>query len=297
MHFKNEISSWDDFRIFQYVAEAGGLAIAAKKTGISAPTLGRHILRLEQELNIKLFDKQQSGYYLTETGKELLHYTSLMRETYGAINRWKDNFSQGLTVKISAGGWTALFLTSQLKKAMKSSGDLKIELVTDVGYVDLLRREANIGIRNKPSKQPGLKSIKLNTVNFAVYANSSLSIPSVTENNISQLAKFNWIGSSLQTPSTKWIKDNINPNFVFTSSNVHLLLDAIEAGIGLCILPCFIGDTKSSLTRVTPHISALSHNQWLVHHCEDLHFSAINLTVNNLIKIWNSNKSSFTTHD
>jgi hypothetical protein len=31
MYFKNEISSWDDLRVFHYVAEAGGLTSVAKK--------------------------------------------------------------------------------------------------------------------------------------------------------------------------------------------------------------------------------------------------------------------------
>ena len=89
MYFKNELSSWDDIRAFQAVAETSGLASAAKIAGISAPTLGRRILRLEQDLGVVLFDKHQTGYQLTATGHEFLYYTRKIKNITTAINMWQ----------------------------------------------------------------------------------------------------------------------------------------------------------------------------------------------------------------
>ncbi|MEM9813747.1 MAG: LysR family transcriptional regulator, partial [Pseudomonadota bacterium] len=41
-------ANWDDLHVFFHVAEAGGLSGAAKRTGLSAPTLGRRMVALEQ---------------------------------------------------------------------------------------------------------------------------------------------------------------------------------------------------------------------------------------------------------
>ncbi len=43
-----KLDNWDDLRLFLHVAEQGGLAGAAEKTGVSAPTLGRRMLALER---------------------------------------------------------------------------------------------------------------------------------------------------------------------------------------------------------------------------------------------------------
>ncbi|MCF6275777.1 MAG: LysR family transcriptional regulator, partial [Robiginitomaculum sp.] len=156
MYFKNELSSWDDIRAFQSVAETSGLAPASKITGISAPTLGRRILRLEQELGVVLFDKHQTGYQLTPTGNEFLYYTRKIKNITAAINMWQKGQIGTASVKISAGHWTAWFISLFANTLFKDGENVQIELITDTGYVDLLRREANIGIHNKRAKHRGL---------------------------------------------------------------------------------------------------------------------------------------------
>lgn len=52
----NEMNfDWSDLRIFLAVARHGSLAAAAKVTGLSAATLGRHITGLERVLGEELF--------------------------------------------------------------------------------------------------------------------------------------------------------------------------------------------------------------------------------------------------
>jgi DNA-binding transcriptional LysR family regulator len=224
-------------------------------------------------------------------GEELMHYSHKMHETAAAIDRWHNGFSNDNKVKISAGGWTAWFLTTHIEEISELTPNFKLELISDVGYVDILRREANIGIRNKPSKQAGLDNTKLNSVNFAIYTHCKTDTPYYEPNKAKELSKQNWIGSSLETPSALWLKKNIDANFVFSSSNVHLILEAAERGLGLCILPCFVGDTRAKLKCVSKPITSLRHDQWLVSHSEDHHFPAIRNTMNSLVQIWSKNKN------
>ena len=50
------------------------------------------------------------------------------------------------------------------------------------------------------------------------------------------------------------------------ASRFLLQLEAIRAGAGLGILPCFVGDPDSTLVRLTPPIPELSDDYWLLVH-------------------------------
>ena len=50
------------------------------------------------------------------------------------------------------------------------------------------------------------------------------------------------------------------------ASRVALQLEAIRAGAGLGILPCFVGDADPSLVQVTPRIEELVADYWLLVH-------------------------------
>ena len=63
---------WDDLRIFLAVAEAGTTLGAARRLGLSQPTVVRRIAGLEQATRVALFERRRTGYTLTVAGREIL---------------------------------------------------------------------------------------------------------------------------------------------------------------------------------------------------------------------------------
>lgn len=63
---------WDDIRYFVELARTGSLSAAARTLGVTHVTVARRISRLEQERQVKLFDRRQNGYRLTTAGERLL---------------------------------------------------------------------------------------------------------------------------------------------------------------------------------------------------------------------------------
>lgn len=64
--------SLDDLAAFLAIADTSGLAGAARATGISQPTLSRHMQRLESNLGKRLFLRGAKGYALTAEGRALV---------------------------------------------------------------------------------------------------------------------------------------------------------------------------------------------------------------------------------
>ena len=64
--------NWNDIRVFLAVAEAGQIGRAAQALRLDPTTLGRRIRRLEQRLEMTLFERTRDGQVLTEAGESLL---------------------------------------------------------------------------------------------------------------------------------------------------------------------------------------------------------------------------------
>jgi DNA-binding transcriptional LysR family regulator len=63
--------NWDHFRYFSLVAEQGSVSRAAQVAGVSHATVLRAIARLEQSLQLRLFDHARTGYRLTPDGEDI----------------------------------------------------------------------------------------------------------------------------------------------------------------------------------------------------------------------------------
>jgi len=55
--------------VFVAIAESGSFSKGAEKSGITQSTASQHILGLEEELGVRLFDRGRGGALLTEAGK------------------------------------------------------------------------------------------------------------------------------------------------------------------------------------------------------------------------------------
>lgn len=73
--------NWNQVFYFSEVAAVGSIKHAALKLQISPSTLSEHILQLERDLNIRLFNRLHRKMALTEQGSRLYQYAKQMFET------------------------------------------------------------------------------------------------------------------------------------------------------------------------------------------------------------------------
>lgn len=272
--FMNEIWSWEDLRLFIGVARAGGLAGAVETTHASAPTLSRRMHCLERAMGTTLFIRTRDGYELTSAGSELLGLAETLQNGALRIDRWKSNADTLPVVKIAAGAWTASFIARHLAGLVNPDTPVRIEIATGVSQADLLRRQANLGLRNRRPEAQGLAGQRLVRVEFAMYG----SLPFIRDHRIAidhgRMQECTWIAlapAGPKPPSAVWLDDYLHKEPDITCSSAQAMLEAALGGAGLCVLPCFIGDTENRLARASPVIESLGHDQWLVSHDDDRH--------------------------
>lgn len=245
--------NWDDLKLFLAVARAGGLSAAAESTGRSAPTLGRRMLALEAAVGRELFRRMPRGYELTEDGSALLARVVDLEAQIAPLGRSAAG-NAGVVVKISAGSWMTYALCRNISKILESNGRTRFQFISAEHVLDIAHREAVIGIRNRRPEQRGLACRKIGRVQFAGYATDKM--------------VRSWVKVAVKTPSALWLAAQSDAVLGVEVTAPRNALDLACAGVARAVLPTFIGDAQQGLVRVTPPISELSHDQWLVTHNE-----------------------------
>lgn len=68
-------------RYFRTIAEQGNISRASALLNVAQPALSRHIMHLEEELGVPLFDRHARGLTLTQPGKKLIvHANFILRQ-------------------------------------------------------------------------------------------------------------------------------------------------------------------------------------------------------------------------
>jgi DNA-binding transcriptional LysR family regulator len=273
---------WNDLKLFVLVARLGGLTAAARAAGLSPPTVGRRLQALEAALGRRLFDHLPGGYALTDAGRELMARAEPLEAAALAVERWRDRGTAERVVRVSAGTWTSRFLAENIG-ALWSPGDaFRLQFLSAEARLDIGRRAADIGIRNRRPEEAWLAGQRLLPESFAVYARAGGPPP---EGFVAP--------TEALTPSSNWLRAQPGIEVVVEASNPRMVLDLLLAGVGRAVLPCFVGDAEPRLARLGPPIAELAHDAWLVLHHEGRHDPAVRTVARRVVRLFRSRRSGF----
>ncbi|MBV2358750.1 LysR family transcriptional regulator [Thalassococcus sp. CAU 1522] len=265
-------ASLDDLALFIAIADAGGLAGAARATGVSPPTLGRRMTELEARLGRRLFQRGPRGYALTSDGRALLAQAAPLREIANGIARLSEQQSRH-RVRITAGTWTARFIARHVGAVWSPQASWMPEFLSAQAQLDIARREADIGIRNVRPDQSWLSGRMTATIDYAVFARSA----DVT----GHIA----VRGDTQPPSARWLAAHHGDAITTTVNDPRLAMDLARAGAGRIVLPRFAARGDPALVQIGPPIDALQHEEWLVAHHEARHDPPVRAALESLAAI------------
>jgi DNA-binding transcriptional LysR family regulator len=252
--------SLDDVALFLAVADARGLAGAARATGASVPTLSRRMAELERRTGRHRFQRGPRGYALTAQGRALVEEADALRPVAARLARWRDGEVARPRVRITAGSWTSRLLARRIGAVWASEDPWLPEFLASNANVDIARREADIGVRNRRPEQPWLAGQRTGTITYAVYAAGA------------GVAGYVSLSEAVaSTPSERWLRATHGGEIVTTASDGRLALDLALAGIGRIVMPFFAGEGEPGLVRIGDPIAALTHEEWLVSHHDARH--------------------------
>src|SRR5271170_1593807 len=132
------------------VARAGGFRDAARASGSSASSLSEAVRRLEARLGVRLFNRTTRSIAPTEAGARLLErLTPALAEVEAAVdvvNAFGDGPAGTLRLNVP-GSAARLVLPAIVPPFLKAYPDIRMEVIVEEGFVDVLAEGCDAGIR------------------------------------------------------------------------------------------------------------------------------------------------------
>lgn len=149
-----------------------------------------------------------------------------------------------------------------------------MELAIDNRVLSLSRRVADIALRPIRPKESDLWGRKLSRIAWALYANASYldanGGPLSTARNVDRHALVGWEEPASSIAAAGWLSQAApSEAFGYRTNSVVNQLVAAKAGIGLAVLPCYLGDSEAGVARAVPEpVAELSGELWIVSHAD-----------------------------
>ena len=139
-----------DLSAFVAVAQAGGFRDGARAAGSSASGLSQAVRRLEERLGVRLFNRTTRSIALTEAGTRLFERLApALAEVANAldvVNTFRDRPAGTLRLNVPA-TVARLVLPPIVTSFLKAYPDIRMEVVVEDSYVDVLAAGCDAGIR------------------------------------------------------------------------------------------------------------------------------------------------------
>jgi DNA-binding transcriptional LysR family regulator len=265
---------WDDLRYALAIAEEGSLAGAARALEVRHSTVLRRLDALERRLGARLFDRRRQGYTPTEAGELMAQQARAMRPAIAEMQRRILGRDLQLTgsVRLNTSYIAMLYLLPLPLAAFASAHPgIEVEVVEAMALVDLSRRDADVALRISAQVPQHLVGRQLGTVRFRVYARRGAKGLPQRRQPVEQLVETApWIGFEGDRSGTffeRWMNTHVSAERIrlrvdlFHSMNVML-----KTGLGVGLLPTFVGSAEPELVAVSDDIERLSTPIWMLTH-------------------------------
>jgi DNA-binding transcriptional LysR family regulator len=269
---------WNRARAFLVSAEEGTFSAAGRALGLSQPTVGRQVAALEEELGVALFERVGHALELTVAGVELLEHVRAMGEAATRVSFAATGQASSVegAVSLTASELIAAFvLPPVVARVREQYPSIELEIVASNSPQDLLRREADIAVRNFQPKELDLVARRLADRRAGLYAAPAYLARLGPVASLADLAGAEFFAFD----KTSVMIDGLvamgvpvtRANFPLVVANHLVQWELAKAGLGICFVMEEVGDAEPAMQRVISEL-AMPVQMWVTAHRE-LHTS------------------------
>jgi DNA-binding transcriptional LysR family regulator len=266
---------WNFARAFCATAEAGSLSSAARKLGLTQPTLSRQVQALEDDLGVALFERVGKRLVLTEAGTGLREHALAMAAAADAMALAAAGQSAEVEGRVTVSAidvyWAHVLPDVVMRLRSVAPQVTLCALATDE-ISDLRRREADIAIRHVRPSEPDLIAQLAGETSAHFYASEAWVATNGLPRDLQDLS-----GADLLTiePAERFLAHlasiglavNERQCRIVSSNSVALWAMACR-GVGVCMMLPEVGDHTPGMVRLLPDMPGPEVPVWLVSHRE-----------------------------
>ena len=258
---------WDKLRVFHAVADAGSFTHAGESLNLSQSAVSRQISALEEALQVPLFHRHARGLILTEQGESLNRTVrevfAKLAMTEALLTESKEKPAGRIKVTTTV-GFGSSWLAPRLEGFLRMYPDVTMTLLLDDNDLDLAMREADVAIRMHPPRQPDLVQRHLMSIRWVVVAHPNYLARAGTPERAEALddhklilfgdyrppvADINWLAQAGRRAGS-------SRRALLEVNSLTAMAGAIRSGLGIGVLPDWMGDELNGLVRLLPDLKA-----------------------------------------
>jgi len=294
-------ADWNDLRVFLTLAREGSLTAAARRLEVSHPTVARRVKALEDSFGARLFDRLPDKFVLTAAGEGLLEDATAMERAAESLHRRSAGLGDTVhgTVRLSAGEAMTPFIASRLPRLRHKLQCIEIELVASHMLANLSRREADLLIREQVPDLGSIVTRRLGSAAYAIYAaagHDSAGHQAAEHPSGETLRGFTWVGfddDHNYMPGQSWVLDLLEGARPAVRVNNWLVLQqAVAAGAGIAVLPCYLGDADTALKRLGAPLPEVTADQWLLVHRDLRDLPRVRAVMDSLVRLFQEERAT-----
>lgn len=231
-----ETISWDDLRILLAIQRAGSLLAAGRSLGLSTSTAARRLDALEAAFGRQLVHRSRTGAALNADAEQLVRLAMQMEHGLGALRRDETILAGRLRVSVPEG--TAHLLSLSLLAFHRLHPNVDIELVGENRMADVAAREVDIAVRLTRSTSNVLVEKHLASPRFCLLASSDYVRTRLPQQRLEtgEAARHVFVGLDPRwrdLPHEKWLRELGAHRFVFRSTSMEAIVEAVRGGAGM----------------------------------------------------------------
>ena len=235
------------------INECGNITLASKKLNLSQPSLTMQIKKLEDELGVKIFNRKNKPFVITELGQKIISQAKKVlleeKKINDIINQDKEIFTGKLKIGITSS------LVSSISDIIISSFEKKfknVELViSEVKSEDITNAieesDIDVGITPYFLKTNNIIEQPLFYEPFVVYLPENHRLKNIKKLNINDFEFENLLftsESSISKQVSQLFKGlNLNYRKIIESQNLQTYINLSDNGHGVVIVP-FLNSLK-----------------------------------------------------
>lgn len=228
------------YKIFCKVAQSKSYSEAAEKLNLSVANISMQITNLEEQLGLKLFNREIKGVTLTQNGKELYEIVNKCISGFDFAEKLakdKNTMDSG-NIKIGcASHLTTYFLMEKIEQVKKDYPNINITIVCEVDtnkMMELLQKhDVDFIITDVNVENNNVETEELTVTNNIFVSKTPMII-----SNIKEIEDLNCILNLENTRTTKKLKEllkqhGVNIKAAVISDATEVRVDAVKRNMGI----------------------------------------------------------------
>jgi DNA-binding transcriptional LysR family regulator len=271
------MQDWNDLRLVLAVQRVGSLTGAALALSIDHSTAFRRLKGLEKRIGVRLFERLPGGVYeATEAGARMAAAAERMEDEALALDRAIEGVDHKPAgrLRVTCSETLAFArLTGHLAAFRRAYPGIFVELAIENRTLSLTRREADVALRPIRPRESDLWGRKLAGVAWTVYGTPDLVAalgPLAGPEEVGGGPIIGWEQGTTRLTAADWLDRAMagTAPVYRTGSLVNQAIAASE-GMGLALLPCYLGDGMDGLVRALAEpIAEVAGELWIVTHAD-----------------------------